>query len=385
MKNKTKWFPVAALLATFGLCLAAAPAQAQRWKDLKKSEPLTLQAQGSFFVDGAVEAIDTKYLTSPSYAGNIMTNQMYVQFQFPKAANTEYPIVFVHGCCLTSKTWETTPDGRMGWYEYFTRQGFRTFMAEQVGRGRSGFDPTRFAKVNAGDGAPADNPDILIATDRFAWNVFRWGDYDTKTPYEGQRFPMQTVGVGEKSTNSFYKQVIPDLNATLSDAASPNCNGGTCTPPAPDAPYNSPDALAQLANQLDGVILVGHSQSSSFPTRAALRGAAKTVKGIIQLETGCFTNLTPEHIKILKKIPILIMVGDNYKVEQPTPECVQMRQQINDAGGDMTFISLPAIGIKGNSHMFMQDTNNLQVADVITKWIKDHVEKDRGHKAAKLD
>ena len=29
----------------------------------------------------------------------------------------------IHGCCLTGKTWETTPDGRMGWDEYSVRQG----------------------------------------------------------------------------------------------------------------------------------------------------------------------------------------------------------------------------------------------------------------------
>lgn len=40
----------------------------------------------------------------------------------------------------------------------------------------------------------------------------------------------------------------------------------------------------------------------------------------------------------------------------------------------MTFISLPKIGIHSNSHMFMQDKNNLQVADVIVKWIDHHVE-----------
>lgn len=371
-----------ARMASAGLllfALAAAPtvATAQGWNDVKPSPPLSLKAQGSFFVGGDVDKIKTGYLTSPDFAGKIMTDQMYVQFQLPQQANKEYPIVFMHGCCLTSKTWETTPDGRMGWYEYFTREGFQTFMAEQVGRGRSGFDPTRFAKVNAGDAPATDNPNILIATDRFAWNVFRWGDYETKTPFPGQRFPMQTVGVGENSSNTFYKQVIPDLNATLSDAASPDCNGGACTPLAPDAPYNSPDNLARLANQLDGAILVGHSQSSSFPTRAALRGAAENVKGIIQLETGCFTNLTAEHVKILRKIPILIMVGDNYAFPQPTESCVTMRKQINDAGGDMTFIALPQIGIKGNSHMFMQDNNNLEVADVIIKWIKDHVKQNR--------
>ena len=32
------------------------------------------------------------------------------------------------------------------------------------------------------------------------------------------------------------------------------------------------------------------------------------------------------------------------------------------------------LGMKGNSHMFMQDKNNLQVADVIVDWVDKHVE-----------
>ena len=44
----------------------------------------------------------------------------------------------------------------------------------------------------------------------------------------------------------------------------------------------------------------------------------------------------------------------------------------------MTFIALPSVGLYGNSHMFMQDKNNLQVADVIMKWIDEHVEDGSG-------
>ena len=44
----------------------------------------------------------------------------------------------------------------------------------------------------------------------------------------------------------------------------------------------------------------------------------------------------------------------------------------------MAYIYLPAIGIQGNSHMFMQDKNNRRVADVILRWIRQHVESRRG-------
>jgi len=36
---------------------------------------------------------------------------------------------------------------------------------------------------------------------------------------------------------------------------------------------------------------------------------------------------------------------------------------------------LPQMGIKGNSHMLMQDKNNLRLADLILDWIDKHVEK----------
>jgi hypothetical protein len=358
-------------------------AAAQQYSDLKSSPPLTLKGQGSFFVGGSTHFIDPKYISPSTFSadsGNSMINQMYVQYQLPQSTIDQYPIVFVHGCCLTSKTWETTPDGRMGWYEYFTRKGFNTYMGEQVGRGRSGFDALQYQKVLTGDAPPNTNPAILIATDQFAWSVFRWGDYATKTPFKDERFPMQTVGVGKNATLDFYKQVIPDLNSTLSEASSPTCADGNCTPADPNAPFNSPENMALLAKQLGGAILVGHSQSSGFPTMAALRPGPTSVKGIIQLETGCFANLTPANIQVLKNIPILIMVGDHFTTAQPTPACVTMQKQLKDAGGDMTFVALPDLGIHGNSHMFMQDNNNLQVADIIISWIKKHVKyKNSGH------
>jgi hypothetical protein len=37
-------------------------------------------------------------------------------------------------------------------------------------------------------------------------------------------------------------------------------------------------------------------------------------------------------------------------------------------------------GIRGNSHMIMQDKNNLQIADLILKWIDDRVSKPGGAK-----
>lgn len=190
---------------------------------------------------------------------------------------------------------------------------------------------------------------------------------------------MQTVGVGLKSTLTFFNQVIPDLNATLPNVT-PGCADGTCTPADPNTLFSTPAAMATLANDLDGAILMGHSQSSGYPTMAALTMGSHGVRGIVQLETGCFANLTSADINILKSIPILIVVADHFTTPQPDATCLMEQSQLNSVGGDFTFISLPALGIHGNSHMMMFDNNNLQVADVIIKWIHQHVKKPtQGH------
>ena len=107
------------------------------------------------------------------------------------------------------------------------------------------------------------------------------------------------------------------------------------------------------------------------------------VKGIVSIEMGCTTNLKPDQLATLAKIPILIMFGDHLEdipgaFSKLWPAnldtCNQFVQQVTAAGGDARMMYLPKMGIKGNSHMMMQDKNNLQLADLILGWIDERVE-----------
>jgi pimeloyl-ACP methyl ester carboxylesterase len=290
-------------------------------------------------------------------AGKVLVDQMYVQFQTPTEPS-HTPIVFMHGGLLSSKQWETTPDGRMGWYEYFTRQGFPTYMAEQTGRARSGFNATIFNQVRDGRVPPSKQPRVFLGTSNMAWKVFRFG------PELGEAWPGVQFPIGH--VDELYKQVIPDMFETqvpslLGELVSPETSNPTV------------ENFARLAQELGGAVLVGHSQSAGFPTQAVLKKKGG-IKGIIQLETGCFTNLTDDQVQTLATVPILVMVGDHLG-EHPDAACVKQMDQIKAAGGDMSFISLPGVGIKGNSHMFMQDKNNLQIADLLVDWVSKHVDK----------
>ena len=90
---------------------------------------------------------------------------MYVRYMVPQGGDGNPPVVMVHGATLTGKSWETTPDGRMGWDEYFVRKGHPVYVPDQVGRGRSGFNQAVFNNVRAGS-TPANTPASLAAIQR---------------------------------------------------------------------------------------------------------------------------------------------------------------------------------------------------------------------------
>ena len=342
-------------LAAVAVLAAAAPAVSQS----SKAGPLTIKEQGSFFVGGESKTITQPGFgpNAPSTNGEITVNQMYVQYQIPMKGDQHVPVVMVHGCCLSSKTWETTPDGRMGWSEYFVRKDRSVYLADQVSRARSGFDPTGFAEVRQGRAKPEQMPNILDATHQVAWTVFRFGPkYGEAFPDE--QFPMQSI-------DELYKQMIPDLNSTLG--------------PAPTATWKQ---MAALGVKLKGAVLMGHSESGFFPEQAALVDPSG-IRGNISIEMPCVTNFNATQLATLAKIPTLVMFGDHLgdvqgggpaNWAQSFASCNTFVDQLKKAGGDAEMMSLPAMGIKGNSHMLMQDKNSDRLADLVIAWIDKHVE-----------
>jgi hypothetical protein len=60
--------------------------------------------------------------------------------------------------------------------------------------------------------------------------------------------------------------------------------------------------------------------------------------------------------------------------------CQALIGRLKAAGGEALMLTPPDRGIRGNSHMIMQDTNNLQIADWILQWIDEQVSKRQAAK-----
>jgi hypothetical protein len=194
--------------------------------------------------------------TLPAYAssGTITVDQMYVRYQVP-VGTLGIPIILIHGCCLTGKTWETTPDGRMGWDEYFVRHSHPTYVIDQVWRGRSAADPSAINAVRSGKTAVDQLPTAFSAGHESAWAIFRFGkEYPQTMP--GMRYPIAAQA-------EFWKQMVPD---SLNSLPTPN----------PTVP-----ALSELAQKIGGTVLMSHSQSGIYPFQTAAlsrKGIAPTCR-----------------------------------------------------------------------------------------------------------
>jgi pimeloyl-ACP methyl ester carboxylesterase len=334
---------------------------AQTLKDVQTpAAPLVLKAQGSFFVGGERVEQTQGELGNLGPGGHIAVNQMYVRYMVPQGGDGNLPVVMVHGATLTGKSWETTPDGRMGWDEYFVRKGHPVYVPDQVGRGRSGFNQAVFNNVRAGSTPSANQPVWLRFSDEGAWPNFRFGP-KAGTAYPDSQFPVSAV-------DELAKQGVPDVSF-----------GGV---PTPNPTFK---ALSDLASQLNGAVLMGHSQSGSFPLAAALINPAAT-RGLVLVEPGsCPATYTPEQIATLATVPILVVFGDHRDTPTGIPTlpswqtrfeaCQALIGRLKSAGGQAEMLNPPDRGIRGNSHMIMQDKNHLQIADLILQWLGERVRK----------
>lgn len=49
----------------------------------------------------------------------------------------------------------------------------------------------------------------------------------------------------------------------------------------------------------------------------------------------------------------------------------EWRDVVNKHGGDVTVTHLPETGIKGNTHFPFSDLNNVQIADLVSQFLKE--------------
>ncbi|MEI8274477.1 MAG: esterase [Hyphomicrobiales bacterium] len=327
------------------LVMAAAPAVA--------AEPIALRDMGSFHIGGRIAEVSGKEVrmivrqpggpqTKYDPNGQFMVEQMYVQYFLPQNRKGKVPLLMWHGGGLTGVTYETTPDGREGWLNMFVRKGWDTYVSDAVERGRSGFAspdvwPSEPTFLNYQD--PYER--FRIGQGEGSWNA----DPQKRKPIPGTQFPVEAY-------ENYMKQSVPRWLST-DDAII--------------AGY------VALVDKICPCVVLMHSQGGAFGFKVAEKRPDK-FKAIVAIESAT-AGIVANAAK-LKDVPVLMVFGDHVD-EHPRWAAFKKidlayGDAVRAAGGKVDVVHLPEVGIKGNSHMMMQDKNNGEIADVIQKWLADN-------------
>ena len=268
-----------------------------------------------------------------------------------------------HGIGQFSKNMgKRTPDGREGYQTIFLRRKFGVYVIDQPRRGNAG---TQYCLGN-------NQPKHLMNSNGFGtFRIGIWPDY-----FEGVQFAKDSA-----TLNQYFRQMVPNVGPI---------------------DYNvNVNAISALFDKTGPSILITHSHSGGMGWLTAIKN--QNVKAIASYEPGSgfvfpqgevpaaipSSGGTLEAVAVpmadfmkLTKIPIVIYYGDNIP-DKPDPNPGQdgwrvrlemarlWRDAVNQHGGDVTVIHLPEVGIKGNTHFPFSDLNNIEVADLLSVWLKE--------------
>jgi hypothetical protein len=425
---------VALCIAMFLVAMAGS-VSAQTGQKPKKflGGPLVIEDQGSFFV-GGVQKVTEHAVIPPAAPGaqappaptpqQITIGQMYVQFQIPaKKSGPGWPVIMVHGSTHTGACLESTPDGREGWYPYFVRKGVATYVVDQAGRGRSGFDQSVLheaeARLTSGDtkGAAELIPSFGRITDNGAWAA--WFGHlvpngstaltgtliphaDTADPnpkpdgfaHVAPLFPIDAIdpaiaartgalgpqpgGPAARYALEYYKQLVPNAEVTLPGSMCATCNPTNLSPANTWTPQN----LALLVERLGGAIVATHSQSGIMGHHMIRilkeRGHLDLVKGLITVEGGCSLPNSGLTAADFDSIPYLAIKGDYTATSQQcqeTVDAINARRASKQGTAKAEYMKLDEMGMLGVTHMMMLDRRNLEIADLMLNWVGKNVRK----------
>jgi len=347
--------------------------------------PYTLAREGFFYVGGKPTTVDGR---------TYMAGQMYVDFRIPAEQTHRYPIIMVHGGTRSATTYFGTPDGREGWAQYFVRQGYAVYVVDQPGRGRSGYLAQPYGPWKVADGEGGQRRYLSQAKFRL------WPQAHLHTQWPGSGAPddsvtLQMISGYLPEIEDFTKQQFLNRDAlvALIDKIGPavlmtHSQGGAFGWPVADArpelvkvilavepngpPFHQVDFIGAPDYFKQGSLALPFGLSAVPLTYAPALTEAKEL-AIVQQDkpdgpdlVKCYLQKEPARKLPNLKMPILVVMSEA-SYHAPYDHCTV--KYLQQAGAQPTFMRLADLGIKGNSHVMMNEKNNKEIAAVIAQWL----------------
>ena len=314
---------------------------------------------GRFILLLAVLAVISAHTAEPQPVffteGNFFVGQepfpMYVEYFIPAKPTHETPIVLIHGCCTTGAGFVTTPDGREGWAKYFVRQGWKTYVVDQPGHGRSPM-PQNYPTMSL-QRAVDDNVALVKKIGRSVFIVHSIGGM-----------------IGWKLCETVPNEVaaiigiapVPPANMPKGSFPAAGAIGQSFVTSGP-GPYLPEDKPAWYKLE---VAKAAFASATLFPSEAMDQYYASLVaespRAINELMNKDGMGLTADPQKFAN-VPKVIINGDQ---DPRHPRAVDA-ETAKFLGAD--HIYLADVGLSGHGHPMYLDKGNEKIAQLILDWL----------------
>jgi len=383
-----------AALAAGGLSISArAQVRGQTGDAHEASQPPLDIAEWSYFWVGVERAELAR--------GTVVNGkQMYVEYQVPARVRHPYPIVLVHGGGGQGLDWMGTPDGRRGWATFLLEEGYKVYVVDRPGHGRSPFHPDLHGAF----------PPQMLALENMS-GQFTPPNSHSRNPNQFRKLHNQWPGTGEVGSPDLDQLVASQGGSYVAVAGPPGTGAGQAI-----AHQAWRERGAMLLDKIGPAIIMTHSAGGPFGWLVA-EVRPNLVKGIVVIEGGgtpfnganvwglssipvtydppvsdpselkriqvkptepgvnpYFLQDEPAHkLKNLQGIPMVIVTSEASFASPGNPGAVAFLKQ---AGCKAEELRLVDHNIHGNGHMMMVEKNNREVLQPILDWVSKNAEKD---------
>jgi hypothetical protein len=305
---------------------------------------IVIEKQGSLAVGGSIRG-------DPAVS-SLHCDHGFVDYQIPARAR-RVNLLMWHSA--SAAAWQNRWDGGEGFQSIFLRRGFPVYLWDgpRVGRANWSCADTEYTAE--------------LGRDQTNFEAWRFG---AKYPewFDGVQFPTDDPEAWNQATRARYQEFDSVENAKLQASAA-----------------------ARLTDSIGPTVALTNSAGGLRALLAALE--SDNISGIVAYENvgyvfpeGQGPDLEPgpygpvevslEEFRKLTRIPLQMVWGDNVdKTDRFGSALAQSRrfvELVNQYGGHAEVLMLRDAGLIGNTHIPFADMNNVEVADLLSKFLSDN-------------
>ena len=334
------------------------PSENQTSSDVSTTQEIKVNSQ-MFFVGGSYNGAQ--------YVGQSMIHQL-------STSDNGTPIIMLPGLGLPAYIYSSTPDGRSGWTSDFANAGFDTYSIDTNNLAVSGLDISKFSSDNP--------PKLSVWGESKIWKTWGFGE-TPNNPYDDTQYPTDYI-------NQLYASLSPQVTYSL-NSDERQLKETTVAGDKKAAPVTGEKAggkggsqsadkvevanIIELLEKTGPAILMVHSMGGVTGVEV-VNQRPDLIKALVVIEPVG----SPTDENLLKEkyldIPYLAVYGDYIESRGQTERyeaCKTTAEILENNGGTGEVISLTELGIKGNTHLMMQDKNSSDIAKLIIDWLNTNV------------